>query len=545
MEKEIRNRRARFALTFSRYLAWATVITALAILAVWLLYPAYGQLLLVLIPLFLVAAASGAYPAHYHRGRAALACHLFLLSLLILLGAGLILMPGVMTSTIIGFALYFLMCVVLLGPRESLWLVALGMGMLILGMVLQQTVALDPLLARLDGRVSLVTNVVLALVAVVVLVLVARRVIADQESYLAESMRTNLELDRRAAAEQAQRQRLETIVGEYTDFMGEVSRGNLSLRLPLGHSTDPAGETVAGDPLLLLGHHLNQMTASLQSAIAQVRGAAGDLGRSTLEILAATGQQVTTAAQQSAAIGQTTTTIDEVKVIADQAVARAQEVAEASHRTVEISQAGRQAVHATIDSMNRIKDRVEVIADNILALSAQTQQIDNIIATVNDIAAQSNMLALNAAVEAARAGEQGKGFAVVAQEVRSLADQSRQATAQVRTLLHEIQAATNATVMATEEGNKGVDEGVHLAVRTGRAIEQLGSVIDESAQAAVQMVAGGRQQATGIEQLALAMQSINLTTAQSLASTRQAEQAARSLDTLARQLAGVVAGYEL
>ena len=95
------------------------------------------------------------------------------------------------------------------------------------------------------------------------------------------------------------------------------------------------------------------------------------------------------------------------------------------------------------------------IAEHILALSEQTQQIGEIIAAVNDLADQSNLLALNAAIEASRAGEQGRGFAVVAHEIRSLAEQSKAATAQVRTILSDIQRATNAAVMATEQGTKG------------------------------------------------------------------------------------------
>ena len=242
---------------------------------------------------------------------------------------------------------------------------------------------------------------------------------------------------------------------------------------------------------------------------------------------------------------QTTTTVDELKSIAEQSVARAQEVAGASQRTVEVSRTGRQAVQETIGSMTRIRARVEGIAENILALSEQTQQIGEIIATVNDIAAQSNILALNASVEAARAGEYGKGFAVVAVEVRNLAEQSRQATAQVKAILSDIQKATNATVMATEEGTKGVDEGVLLAAQARDAIEQLAGVIGESAQAATQMVAGGRQQSAGVEQVAMAMQNINQATVQALSSTGEAERAARELNDLARNLAQMVEQYQL
>ncbi|MCP4543832.1 MAG: methyl-accepting chemotaxis protein [Chloroflexi bacterium] len=271
-----------------------------------------------------------------------------------------------------------------------------------------------------------------------------------------------------------------------------------------------------------------------------VRKTTSELGASTAEIQAAATQQAAGASEQSAAIAQTTTTVDELKTIADQSVKRAHEVADASQRTVDISRMGQRAVDETIGSMAQIKARVEGIAENILVLSEQTQQIGEIISTVNDIAAQSNILALNASVEAARAGEYGKGFAVVAVEVRNLAEQSRQATAQVKAILSDIQKATNTTVMATEEGTKGVEEGLQLAAQAGDAIEQLAGVIEESAQAATQMVAGGRQQSAGVEQIAVAMQNINQVTVQNLASTRQTEKAAKDVNTLADGLIDIV-----
>jgi len=200
-------------------------------------------------------------------------------------------------------------------------------------------------------------------------------------------------------------------------------------------------------------------------------------------------------------------------------------------------------VKDTISSMNLIKDRVGGIAENVLALSEQTQQIGEIISTVSEIASQSNMLALNASVEAARAGEHGKGFAVVASEVRSLAEQSRAATVQVKTIIAEIQKATNATVMATEEGNKGVDLGLQRVLQARASIESLAAAVSDNAQIARQVVSGGRQQQTGIDQIASAMQNINQATIQNLQSTRQAEAAAQTLSELAHKLASFVEKY--
>ena len=340
----------------------------------------------------------------------------------------------------------------------------------------------------------------------------------------------------RQAMEQAQVRMGRTVAG---------GLGNLPIQYAAAPIKDANGNVVGGIEEVADISELTRMTDGLREVLTQAQDAAQKLDAAAAEILAATTQQASGASEQSAAISQTTTTVDEVKVIAEQASARAQEVAGAAQRTVEVSRSGQKAVRDTIESMGQIKERVEGIAENILALSEQTQQIGEIIATVNDLASQSNILALNASIEAARAGEHGKGFAVVAVEVRNLAEQSRQATTQVKTILSEIQKATNATVMATEEGTKRVDVGVGLASQARQTIEQLSGVINESAQAAAQMGAGGRQQVSGVEQIALAMRNINQATVQSLASTRQAEKSAQSLTDLAYGLTETVGKYQL
>ncbi len=340
---------------------------------------------------------------------------------------------------------------------------------------------------------------------------------------------------------QESRQYLERTVDDYLSFVEQIAEGDLTTRLSLnGHD-----ERDESDALVTLGRNLNKMVERLEEMTRQIRESTANISRVAAEILSSTTQQASAANEQSSAISQTSTTIDEVKTIVEQAFSKAKAVAEQAQRTRDVSETGQSAVTQTVESMVQIKEKVEGIAENILALSEQTQQIGEITATVNDIASQSNLLALNASVEAARAGEHGKGFAVVAVEVRNLAEQSKQATAQVKTILNEIQRATNAAVMATEEGTKGVDTGVDLTGQAGQTIQQLAANISDSANAAQQIVASAQQQTTGMEQIALAIENINQATVQNLASIRQAESSAQDLADVAQQLETLVARYKL
>jgi methyl-accepting chemotaxis protein len=195
--------------------------------------------------------------------------------------------------------------------------------------------------------------------------------------------------------------------------------------------------------------------------------------------------------------------------------------------------------------MNSIRGQMSSIAESILGLSAQSQAIGEIIASVDDLAAQSKLLAVNAAIEAAKAGEGGKGFSVVAQEVRLLAAQSKQATMQVRAILSDIQSATTGAVMTTEQGSKAVEAGVRQSSAAGASIGALADSIANAAQAATQIAASSQQQFVGMDQIALAMRNIRDASAQTVASTKQAETAAQQLQELGQKLKQLVEKFKV
>jgi methyl-accepting chemotaxis protein len=266
------------------------------------------------------------------------------------------------------------------------------------------------------------------------------------------------------------------------------------------------------------------------------------LSSSASEIVAMTTQVAAGASETATAVSETTTTVEEVKQTAQVSSQKAKTVSDSAQKAAQVSQLGKKSVEQTIEGMTHIREQMESVADSIVRLSEQSQAIGEIISSVNDLAEQSNLLAVNAAIEAAKAGEQGKGFAVVAQEVKSLAEQSKQATAQVRTILMDVQKATSAAVMAAEQGSKAVEAGVRQSAEAGDAIKVLSESMVEAAQSATQIAASSQQQLVGMDQVALAMENIKQASTQNAASTKQAEQAAQNLHELGQKLKQLVDG---
>jgi len=296
-------------------------------------------------------------------------------------------------------------------------------------------------------------------------------------------------------------------------------------------------------PSDLLGNAFVRMIDNLRRQIGSMAEGATVLGSAASEIVASTAQLASGATESAAAVSQTTTTVEEVRQTAQLTSQKVKAVADSAQKAAQISHAGRKSTEDVVTGMDRIRSQMESIAESMMRLSEQSQTIGQIIATVEDLAAQSNLLAVNAAIEAAKAGEHGKGFGVVAQEVKILAEQSRQATDRVRTILGDIQKATTAAVMATEQGGKAVEAGARQTEQAGESFGSLAGSVVEAAQAATQIAASSQQQLVGMEQVAGAMESIRQASTQNVASARQLEAAAKNLNELGQRLKHQVESY--
>ncbi|WPC03183.1 methyl-accepting chemotaxis protein [Pseudomonas benzenivorans] len=317
------------------------------------------------------------------------------------------------------------------------------------------------------------------------------------------------------------------------DSAESISRGDLSVNIAPSSERDQ------------LGQAFKRMLSSLKQVIQELNEGISVLATSSEEVLAATSQVATNTQETATAISEIVTTVDEVKQTAVLANGKAQSVADSTARTREVAQGGRQSVDEALKGMEQIREQMQAVAESIMRLGEQSQTIGEIVASVSDLAEQSNLLGVNASIEAMRAGETGKGFSVVAQEVKALADQSKQATAQVRGILGEIQKAMTKAVLLAEQGSKAVESGYERAQSSGEAIRALDSSIVESSEMALQIAATSQQQMVGMDQVANAMASIREASQSNVSGTRQMDQATRNLHELGVRLQGLAAQFKL
>ena len=320
---------------------------------------------------------------------------------------------------------------------------------------------------------------------------------------------------------------------DMANVAGRIADGDLTVTVRPQSERD-----VLGGAFAVMVQRMRAVTAELAEGI-------NILSSSVSQISTSTSQFAASATETAVAISETTTTVEEVRQTAQVSSQKARQVSESAQKVTTVAESGQRSTAELSAGMDRIQQQMESIAESMVRLSDQSQAIGEIVAAVEDLAGQSKLLAVNASIEAVKAGDHGKGFAVVAQEVKSLAEQSRQATAQVRTILGEIQRATNAAVLVTEQGTAAVEAGVRQSEQAAHSIHGLAGSVVEAAQAAVQIAASSQQQLVGVDQVASAMESIKTASSQNVDSAKQLESAAMSIQVLGERLKGLAATYKV
>jgi methyl-accepting chemotaxis protein len=295
-----------------------------------------------------------------------------------------------------------------------------------------------------------------------------------------------------------------------------------------------------------------QLMAALQNMVQNLR----DMISKTVDIstgiasasnqLQSTSAQIATGAEELASQAHTVATSSEEMSATSSDIARnCTMAAEASRQTTESANAGSVVVQETITGMNVIADRVRKTSKTIGALGARSEQIGDIVGTIEDIADQTNLLALNAAIEAARAGEQGRGFAVVADEVRALAERTTKATREIGEMIKAIQKETQEAVKAMEEGVNEVEKGAKSSQKSGHALAEILERINEVTMQVNQIATAAEEQTATTGEVTGNIQQITEVVHQTARGADETASAAAQLAGQAQDLQNLVSRFRL
>ncbi|MDB5082034.1 MAG: hypothetical protein JWP00_3958 [Chloroflexi bacterium] len=282
-----------------------------------------------------------------------------------------------------------------------------------------------------------------------------------------------------------------------------------------------------------------------------------ELAGMTADLHVTSRQQATNFQEQVAAVTEVTTSLEELNETANQIASSAAAAADSANQTVEIattvrnaseqarstSQEGNEAVDQAVASVERVRNRIELLGQRLLHLTEQTRKVGTIIDIIDEIADETHLLALNASIEAAgsihtQGGEnyrsvRGDRFGVIAQEVKNLADRSRESTEEVRQAITEMQGAVAAAVLVAEEGKKETSAALSRSQIAGSVITKLNEIIYNSATQAEEIL-------SAVEEVNIRCDEISIATGQQRSANQQILFTMRTVAQVSQESAGAV-----
>ena len=304
-------------------------------------------------------------------------------------------------------------------------------------------------------------------------------------------------------------------------------------------------DATSGDEIAQASSMFNQFIEKLHGIISKISSTSSQVAAASTQ-LQATAERIATGAEEVAAqAGTVATAGEQMSATSDDIAQNCQMAAEGAQRASQAASDGADVARHTIDGIRSRGEKTRENAVIIESLGTRSDQIGAIVATIEDIADQTNLLALNAAIEAARAGEQGRGFAVVADEVRNLATRTTNATKEIGGMIRAIQTETKQAIASMEEGVKGTERGVIEAAQLETSLNNILEQVNDVAMQVNQIATAAEEQTATTSEISSNMMQITEVVQQTSQGAHESASAAAQLSGNAEELQRLVRQFKL
>ncbi|MCV2886346.1 methyl-accepting chemotaxis protein [Aestuariibacter sp. AA17] len=219
--------------------------------------------------------------------------------------------------------------------------------------------------------------------------------------------------------------------------------------IEMGAKGDLSAKIESNDPSPLIAT-VNRFFSRLHASLSATASASKSLSEQALTATKMAEKSQGQVDRQTDEINHLADSVIKVDEATDDISSSASDTVEQLTKAVSVSEKGRNVSKAFQNTINQLSERMQQTTEVLTELEKDSQQINEIVATIRGISEQTNLLALNAAIEAARAGEQGRGFAVVAEEVRNLSQRTHASTEEISTMISTFQSTSNNAVETME-----------------------------------------------------------------------------------------------
>ncbi|MEW5744027.1 MAG: methyl-accepting chemotaxis protein [Nitrospirota bacterium] len=315
----------------------------------------------------------------------------------------------------------------------------------------------------------------------------------------------------------------------------KVAQGDLAVGL----------KTTARDEIGMVQTSMGKMVDNLRNIVGKIRTATGSLASSSEELSATAVTLEKGSQDQALQVEQSATAMTEMSQTTLDVAKNAADTSGAAQKMKTTAMQGKEAMHTTVQELTKFAETVKESAVKVESLGRKSEEINDIVTLIKEIADQTNLLALNAAIEAARAGEQGRGFAVVADSVRQLAERTTVAANDIASTVHTMQSEVADSVTFMKEERDSVGKVLDHVNSTLKSIDDIVAYVEGVADMVQRIAAATEEQSSASEEVSHNMETIAVITRQLSSSISEIKRASGDLSHLATELNGTASWFKV